>query len=254
MPSSGPSLAGRSALVIGAATGIGRAVCELFAAEGAKVAVADHGHEADRAALVARLQALGVDAFAVECDVREEQLVAGAVAATIERFGQLDILVNNAGVGTAARPIHEQDWSAWDRILDINLKGVAYGMKHGLPPMLERGYGRIINTASQLAHKPAPLYGAYCASKAAVVALTVSVAMEVADKGITVNCVCPGPTDTPMWRASDPAWNAWKETQLPIKRVGRPDEVASAYGFLASEAASYMIGQSVSPNGGDVMW
>ncbi len=139
-------------------------------------------------------------------------------------------------------------------ILFLVLKGVAYGMKHGLPPMLAQGHGRIINTASQLAHKPAPLYGAYCASKAAVVALTVSVAMEVADKGVTVNCVCPGPTDTPMWRASDPAWNAWKETQLPIKRVGRPDEIASAYAFLASDAASYMIGQSVSPNGGDVMW
>ena len=78
--------------------------------------------------------------------------------------------------------------------------------------------------------------------------------MEVIEKGITVNCVCPGPTDTAMWRAGDPAWNAWKETQLPIKRVGRPDEIAAAYAFLASDEASYMVGQSVSPNGGDVMW
>jgi NAD(P)-dependent dehydrogenase (short-subunit alcohol dehydrogenase family) len=248
------SLAGRSALVIGAATGIGRAVSEIFAAQGAAVVIADHGHEAERTELVALLRARGRDAFDIACDVREEALVAGAVAATLQRFGKLDILVNNAGVGTAARPLHEQEWDAWDRILDINLKGVAYGMKHGLPPMLARGYGRVINTASQLAHKPAPFYGAYCASKAAVVALTVSVAMEVAEKGITVNCVCPGPTDTAMWRASDPAWNDWKEAQLPIKRVGRPDEIAAAYAFLASEQASYMIGQSVSPNGGDVMW
>jgi NAD(P)-dependent dehydrogenase (short-subunit alcohol dehydrogenase family) len=248
------SLAGRSALVIGAATGIGRAVSEILAAQGAAVVIADHGHEAERTELVALLRARGRDAFDIACDVREEALVAGAVAATLQRFGKLDILVNNAGVGTAARPLHEQEWDAWDRILDINLKGVAYGMKHGLPPMLARGYGRVINTASQLAHKPAPFYGAYCASKAAVVALTVSVAMEVAEKGITVNCVCPGPTDTAMWRASDPAWNDWKEAQLPIKRVGRPDEIAAAYAFLASEQASYMIGQSVSPNGGDVMW
>jgi NAD(P)-dependent dehydrogenase (short-subunit alcohol dehydrogenase family) len=248
------SLAGKSALVIGAATGIGRAVSEVFAAQGAAVMIADHGHEAERTELVALLKARGGEAFDIECDVREETLVAGAVAATLQRFGKLDILVNNAGVGTAARPLHEQDWDAWDRIIGINLKGVAYGMKHGLPPMIARGYGRVINTASQLAHKPAPFYGAYCASKAAVVSLTVSVAMEVVEKGITVNCVCPGPTDTAMWRSGDPAWNAWKETQLPIKRVGRPDEIAAAYAFLASDQASYMVGQSVSPNGGDVMW
>jgi NAD(P)-dependent dehydrogenase (short-subunit alcohol dehydrogenase family) len=248
------SLADKSALVIGAATGIGRAVSEIFSAQGAAVMIADHGHEAERTELVALLRAHGGEAFDIECDVRKEALVAGAVAATLQRFGKLDILVNNAGVGTAARPLHEQDWDAWDRIIDINLKGVAYGMKHGLPPMIARGYGRVINTASQLAHKPAPFYGAYCASKAAVVSLTVSVAMEVVEKGITVNCVCPGPTDTAMWRAGDPAWNAWKEMQLPIKRVGRPDEIAAAYAFLASDQASYMVGQSVSPNGGDVMW
>jgi NAD(P)-dependent dehydrogenase (short-subunit alcohol dehydrogenase family) len=248
------SLAGKSALVIGAATGIGRAVSEVFAAQGAAVMIADHGHEAERTELVALLRARGSEAFDIECDVLQESLVAGAVAATLQRFGKLDILVNNAGVGTAAKPLHEQDWDAWDRIIGVNLKGVAYGMKHGLPPMIARGYGRIINTASQLAHKPAPFYGAYCASKAAVASLTVSVAMEVIEKGITVNCVCPGPTDTAMWRAGDPAWNAWKETQLPIKRVGRPDEIAAAYAFLASDEASYMVGQSVSPNGGDVMW
>jgi NAD(P)-dependent dehydrogenase (short-subunit alcohol dehydrogenase family) len=249
-----PMLTGRTALVIGSATGIGRAVCEIFAAEGAAVAVADHGHEAERTELVASLRAHGVDAFDLDCDVREEAQVAGAIVAAVQRFGVLDILVNNAGVGTGSRPLHEQDWDDWDRVIAINLKGVAYGIKHGLPPMLARGYGRIIDTASQLAHKPAPFYGAYCASKAAVVALTVSVAQEVADKGVTVNCVCPGPTDTPMWRASDPSWNAWKEAQLPIKRVGRPEEIAAAFLFLASETASNMIGQSVSPNGGDVMW
>jgi NAD(P)-dependent dehydrogenase (short-subunit alcohol dehydrogenase family) len=249
-----PMLAGRTALVIGASTGIGRAVCELFAAEGAAVAVADHGHEPERAELVASLRGLGVDAFDLACDVREEAQVAGSIETALKRFGVLDIVVNNAGVGTGKVEFETQDWADWDRVIAVNLKGVAYGVKHSLPPMLARGYGRIINTASQLAHKPAPYYGVYCASKAAVVALTVSVAQEVADKGITVNCVCPGPTDTAMWRSSDPSWNAWKEAQLPIKRVGRPEEIAAAYLFLASDAASNMIGQSVSPNGGDVMW
>ncbi len=249
-----PMLAGRTALVIGASTGIGRAVCEAFAAEGAAVAVADRGQEALRAELVGQLRALGVDAFDLGCDVCQEAEVAGAIAAALQRFGVLDILVNNAGIGTGSRPLEVQDWDEWDRVMAVNLKGVAYGMKHGLPPMLARGYGRIINTASQLAHKPAPGYHAYCASKAAVVALTVSAAQEVADKGVTVNCVCPGPTDTPMLRGSDPSWNAWKLAQLPIKRFARPDEIAPAYVFLASEKASNMIGQSVSPNGGDVMW
>jgi NAD(P)-dependent dehydrogenase (short-subunit alcohol dehydrogenase family) len=112
----------------------------------------------------------------------------------------------------------------------------------------------VINTASQLAHRPAPLASAYSASKAALVALSVSVAQEVASRGVTVNCVCPGPTDTAMWQASDPAWRDWKSSQLPIRRVGQPEEIASAYVFLASDEASFMIGQSISPNGGDVSW
>ena len=244
-------LSDRAALVIGGATGIGRAVVEAFVAEGAVVAVADFRQEA---ALRALVDALGDRVFAVDCDVRDEAQVAAAVDATLARFDRLDILVNNAGVGTPKRPFDEQDWSIFDHILDVNLKGVAYGMKHGLPPMLAQGYGRIVNTASQLAHKPAPFYGAYCASKAGVVALTATVAQEVADRGIAVNCVCPGPTDTAMWRASDPAWNAWKEQQLPIGRVGVPAEIAPAYVFLASADAAFMVGQSISPNGGDVMW
>jgi NAD(P)-dependent dehydrogenase (short-subunit alcohol dehydrogenase family) len=247
-------LKNRRALVIGAGTGIGRAVCQLFAAEGANVAVADRGHADDRASLVDLARGNGVDALSLEVDVLEEAQVKAAVDATIARFGGIDIIVNNAGVGTAKRGCHEQDWSDWQRIIDVNLRGVAYGMKHAMPPMLAQGYGRVINTASQLAHKPAPWYGAYGASKAGVVAITVSAAQECADRGVTVNCVCPGPTDTPMWQASDPSWNAWKVGTLPAKRVGQPLEIAWAYVYLASDEAAYMIGQSVSPNGGDVFW
>jgi len=132
------------------------------------------------------------------------------VAATLEAFGKIDILVNNAGIGLPMRDFVEIDWTDWVRVFDVNLRGVAYGMRHAIPPMLVQGYGRIINTASQLAHKPAKQAAAYSASKAAVVALTSSVALEVAARGVAVNCVCPGPTDTATWRASDPAWRAWK--------------------------------------------
>ncbi len=245
----------KAALVIGASTGIGRAVCEAFAAEGAAVAIADHAHPAEQDSLLQAITGAGGTACVLECDVLSATDVQAAVQQSIERFGKLDILVNNAGISGGRQDLADyDDWETWARVIDINLRGVAYGMRYALPHMRQRGYGRIINTASQLAHKPGPRCAAYCASKAGVVALTVSVAQEVAEAGITVNCVCPGPVDTAMWQAGDPAWNRWKLGQLPIGRVGTPVEIAGAYVYLASDEAAYMVGQSVSPNGGDVMW
>lgn len=248
-------LANKCALVIGAATGIGRAVCQAFAAEGARVAVADFGQDEAKASLVNELISSGQDAFAIEIDVRDEEQVRAAVAATIARFGQLDIIVNNAGIAGNKVAIHEEPVEDFDEVMDVNVRGVYFGMKHALPHMLERGYGRIINTASQLAHKPRPRNAPYSASKAAVVALTVSVAQEVGRDGVTVNAVCPGPTDTPMWRisGSDETRQALVAS-LPIPRVAEPEEMAWAYVYLASDEAAYCTGQSLSPNGGDVMW
>nr|WP_237684273.1 glucose 1-dehydrogenase [Pseudaminobacter soli] len=247
-------LEGKSALVIGSATGIGRAVCLAFAAEGATVLAADHGLRDDKRTLLEAISSAGGRALACDCDVTKEADVRGAVEAAVAEFGRLDIMVNNAGIGLPMRSFVECDWEDWQRVFDVNLVGVAWGMKHALPYMLAQGYGRIVNTASQLAHKPAPGAAAYSASKAAVVALTTAVAMEVAERGVVVNSVCPGPTDTHTWRASDPDWRAWKASQLPIRRVGEPREIAPAYVYLASDEASYMIGQSISPNGGDVSW
>ncbi|TPE48060.1 SDR family oxidoreductase [Amaricoccus solimangrovi] len=256
-PVNGPSkmkrLEGKKALVIGSATGIGAAVCRLFGQEGADVALADLGRTEPREALVAELTGLGVDAFALECDVTDRAQVEAAVAAAVARFGAVDIVVNNAGLGANA-DFPDQDWEQWHRVIDINLNGVAYGMKAALAHMLPRGKGRIINTASQLSHKPAPGNAVYCAAKAGVVGLSVSVAQEVAARGVTINCVCPGPTDTPMWNAGDDDWNKWKLSTLPIRRIGQPEEIAWAYVYLASDEAGYMVGQSISPNGGDVMW
>jgi NAD(P)-dependent dehydrogenase (short-subunit alcohol dehydrogenase family) len=239
-------LAGKSALIMGGSHGIGAAVAQRMSLEGARVTVADV-EDAPAGTLDSAIERL-------HCDVTDEANVASAIASVIGSESKLDILVNNAGVGGSALSFVELGWDEWHRLFSVNLNGVAYGMKHALPHMLERGYGRIINTSSQLAHKPAPFNAAYCAAKAAVVALTSAVAQEVANKGITVNCVCPGPTDTRMWKSSDSDWKAWKSAQLPIRRPGTPQEMASAYIFLAGDDASYMIGQSVSPNGGDVMW
>ena len=247
-------LRSRTALVIGSATGIGREICRLFAAEGADVAVADLARADGINSLLEEISASGRSTFAIDVDVTNPGKIANAIDQAIAHFGHLDILVNNAGVSTPARPFEQGRDEDWRRILDVNLLGVAFAMRHVLPHMTGRRFGRIINTASQLAHKPAPGSALYSASKAAVVALTVSVAQEVADTGVTVNAVCPGPTDTPMWRASDPAWNEWKIASLPIKRIAEPREIAWAYVYLASDEADYMIGQSVSPNGGDVMW
>lgn len=249
-----PRLEERNALVIGGAIGIGRAVALALGRVGARVVVADRGHEAERGEVVRQIVASGSDALSIHCDVTSDSDVAAAVEATVARYGRIDILVNNAGIGQPSGDFVDIDWSNWQRLIDINLRGVALGMRFGLPPMLAQGYGRIINTASQLAHKPAAGAAIYSAAKAGVVALTSAVAQEVAARGVLVNCVCPGPTDTATWRESPADWRKWKEAQLPIRRIAHPDEIASAYVYLASDEASFMVGQSVSPNGGDVTW
>ncbi|MFM9108308.1 MAG: SDR family NAD(P)-dependent oxidoreductase [Chloroflexota bacterium] len=241
--------------MIGGGTGIGASVCELFVREGATVAVGDLPGSRAARDLVARLGRPGAGEGFIPVDVRFEDQVRDAIGAAISRMGRIDILVNNAGISGHQGPLQHESVEAWEQVIAVNLRGVFFGMKHVLPHMLERGSGRIVNTASQLAHKPSPLNASYCASKAGVVALTVSVAQEVARSGVTVNAVCPGPTDTPMWRSDpDEDWKAWKIGSLPMRRLGTPEEIAWAYVYLASDEASYCTGQSLSPNGGDIMW
>jgi NAD(P)-dependent dehydrogenase (short-subunit alcohol dehydrogenase family) len=248
-------LINKKALVIGGNTGIGREVCRLFAQEGADIVVGDHGREEAGESLIAEIHRWGRGAFQLDVDVRSEEQVKAATDHAIARLGHLDILVNNAGVSGHQGPLQNETAAEWEAVMDVNLRGVFFGMKHVLPHMIDRGFGRIINTASQLAHKPSPLNASYCASKAGVVALSAAVAQEVALKGVTVNTVCPGPTDTPMWRSDpDEEWKRWKIESLPMRRLGQPIEIAWAYVYLASDEASYCTGQSISPNGGDVMW
>ena len=192
-------LENKKALVIGGSTGIGREVCRLFAQEGADIVVGDHGREEAGESLIAEIQQWGRGAFRFDVDVRSEEQVKAVIDHAIARLGHLDILVNNAGISGHHGPLQDETTDEWQAVMEVNLRGVFFGMKHALPHMIGRGYGRIINTASQLAHKPSPLNASYCASKAGVVALTAAVAQEVALKGVTVNAVCPGPTNTPMW-------------------------------------------------------
>lgn len=248
-------LAGKKALVIGASTGIGREVCRVFALEGADVCIGDLGHDEDKASLVAELTGMGRDAFAVEVDVLLEAQVQAAVDATVARFGRIDIIVNNAGVPSSHHLLHEEPTDEWDFVLNVNLRGVYFGMKYAIPYMKAQGWGRIINTASNLAHRPIATGSSYSASKAGVVALSVVGALELGQFGITVNTVCPGPTDTPMLRGmgAPERLNKMLET-LPISRIAEPIEIAWAYVYLASDEGSYCTGQSISPNGGHVMW
>ena len=248
------SLQRKNALVIGGAVGIGRAVCDAFASEGANVVLADRGWPEEKRAALQSMQALGVKALSVEVDVTVEATIVEAIETSIRQLGHIDILVNNAGVTSPGAPLYQQDWRIWDDVFDVNLKGVAFGMKHVLPHMMWRGYGRIINTSSQLAHKPTGNHGGYCASKAAVVTLSASVALEVAAYGITVNCVCPGMTRTAMLSVGGSEFVQERLKALPIGRGAEPAEIAGAYVYLASESASFVIGQSLSPNGGDGMW
>ena len=247
---------GKVAIVTGGASGIGRASALAFAAEGASVAIADvdraGGEDALREAI-----ATGGQAIFVEADVSKEAGAATIVDQTVASFGGVDILHNNAGVvsyGTVPDTPEEE----WDRVLGINLKGVYLCSKHAVPELAKRGGGAIVNTASVQAFASQRLVAAYASSKAGVVALTKTMALDHAREGIRVNCVCPGSIDTPMVRhaatrfsMNDPeaAIRGWAEAH-PAGRIGEPGEVAAAVLFLASSDASFVTGATLTVDGG----
>ncbi len=219
-------LSGKVALVTGGSRGIGRAVAIRLAQGGAKIAFSYRSNHEAAQEVLGELKGGGAHAMAVAGDMADPADVERAVNAAIQAFGRIDILVNNAGISGHKGPFQTETVDEWNEVVAVKLRVDFFGMKHVQPHMLERGSRRIINTASQLAHKPSPGNASYCATKAGVVALTVSVAQEVALNGITVNAVCPGPTDTPMWRSNDDEdWKRWKIESLPMRRVGQPIEL-----------------------------
>ncbi len=246
------SLAGRSAVVTGGSRGIGAAIVELFARYGARVAFCHVGDAAAAGTLVARLTAQGFEVSCQECDVADEAAVSSFVDFAEQRLGPIDILVNSAGV-SGDKEFAAITAADFDRMVDINLRGT-FLVTHALfPKMVARQYGRVINLASQLAYKGAPAMAHYCASKGGVVGFTRALAYDGAPHGVTVNAIAPGPIETAQLAGMTEDWRRMKHAQLPIGRFGTVDEIAPTALLLASQAGSYFVGQTLSPNGGDVM-
>ncbi len=242
-------LDGRVAIVTGAATGLGRGIAMLYAAEGADVAVLDrNGPGAD--AVAQAIRAAGRRSASVQVDVSDEASVKAAIAAAIAALGPPDILVNNAGIATVSL-LEDMQTAMWDEMIRVNLSSVFFCTRAVLPHMRARKYGRIINISSQLAHKGGEGMAHYAAAKAGILGLTRSLAYEVTRDNIAVNAICPGPLLTDM--RLPPEWAAKKQGELVIGRQGRVEEVAPTALLLATEEAAFYVGATFNPNGGDIM-
>ncbi|WP_175772454.1 SDR family NAD(P)-dependent oxidoreductase [Paraburkholderia phenazinium] len=245
------SLSGKMAVVTGGARGIGQAIALAFARAGADVAVLDlRKEDAERTA--AQIRDLGRRGFAIAADVGDEQSITAAIDSAVSALGRVDILVNNAGIESASY-VANMPTAMWDNMMLINLRSVFLCSRAVLPAMQERRSGRIINISSQLAHKGAKELAHYSAAKAGVIGFTRSLAYEVANHGITVNAICPGPVDTELFRSLPETFRVSKLAELPIGRAASVDEIAPTAVLLASDAGSYFVGATLNPNGGDYM-
>ncbi len=247
------ALTGKVALVTGGASGIGRAAALLLAREGAAVVV--HDIRAEGQGTVDAIRAAGGRAAFVPGDVTRSADCQAAVQKAVADFGGLDILVNNAGIIRRASVVETTE-DEWDRVMAVNVKSVFLFSKAAIPIMARRGGGVIVNTASGWGLDGGKDAASYCASKAAVVNLTRAMAIDHADQNIRVNCVCPGDTDTAMLReearqlGQDVGQFLARSAQRPLGRTGRPEEIAEAILFLASDASSYVTGTALVVDGG----
>ncbi|MCA0940974.1 L-iditol 2-dehydrogenase [Yangia mangrovi] len=253
-------LQGKCALITGAARGIGAAFAEAYLREGAKVAIAD----IDLARAEATAEALGEGAIAVHMDVTDQASIDSAVAETVARLGRIDILINNAALFTAA-PLVEITRADYARVFDINVAGVLFTMQAVAGHMIERGGGgKIINMASQAGRRGEPLVAVYCASKAAVISLTQSAALNLVEHGINVNAIAPGVVDGEHWDGVDAFFAKYENKPLgqkkrevgeavPYGRMGRAEDLTGMAVFLASDEADYIVAQTYNVDGGQWM-
>lgn len=245
------------AFITGGAGGIGRAVALALAGGGCAVAVGDLREE-DGAAVVGEIEGGGGRGLALALDVTDPEAVTAAVARTAEALGPIEVLVNCAG-WDELKPFLETDEAFWRRVIAINYEGCLRTTHAVLGSMMERGWGRIVNVSSDAARVGSAQESVYAGAKAAVIAFTKTIARESARNGVTANVVCPGPTDTALLRGM--AESAPDSERLiaaltravPMRRLGRPEEVASAVAFLACEDAGYITGQTISVSGGLTM-
>jgi len=243
-------LDGKTALITGSASGIGRATALLFSKEGASVVVADFvvdgGEETVR-----MIKEAGGEAIFVEADVRRAADVKKMIQTAVGSYGRIDILYNNAGVQGKWVFAGDTPDEEWDRIIDTNLKGVFLGSKYVLPVMLDQGGGVIVSTASTAGLVGLPGLPVYCASKAGVILLTKAMALEYADRNIRVNCICPGGIRTPMSAPPPPGepGPSFRQPQ-PMRRFGEPEEIAKAALYLACDDSAFVTGMALTVDGG----
>jgi len=253
---------GKVAVVTGGAKGIGRACALRFAREGARVAVLDILTEGAMVT-AGEVEALGQEALAIDCDVRDEGQLAAAVEQVVAAWGRIDVWVNNAGAYTGS-PLPEVPLEDWDHTVGVNFTGVYLGCRAVAPIMREQGAGRIINVSSMAGRAFGPAMAEYSASKAAVIGLTRSVALDMAPYGVTVNAVCPGNTLTdmvaeaavmagPREGITADEWLRQRARACALGRLARPEEIAGPIAFLASDEARYFTGQAISIDGGRVL-
>ncbi|HEY3168911.1 MAG TPA: 3-oxoacyl-ACP reductase FabG [Candidatus Binatia bacterium] len=243
----------RVAIITGGGGGIGGAIVQRFAREGAKLAVADIDAEAAKAS-AANVAAQGADGMPIAADVTDKKSVDGMVKATLDRWGRIDILINVAG-GADRKLVVDMTAADWDHIVDMNLKSVFLCSQAVLPAMLKQRYGKIVNISSIYGFTGNATRSSYAAAKAGVAAFTKSLALEVVKEGININAVAPGRVSTPRVRShySDQAW-ADAVAQIPMGRTGTPDEIASTVLFLVSDENKYITGQTIHVNGAWLNW
>src|SRR5438034_1696930 len=238
-------------LITGALTGIGRATALAFAQEGARIVISGR-HEEEGQDLVGQLGKLGAEVEFMLSDVRHEDDVRGLVDKTVARFGRLDVAVNTAGTEGKPGPVTEQSAESYAATFDTNVLGTLLSMKHELRVMLAQGSGSIVNVSSTFGHTGAAGASIYAASKHAVVGLTQSAALEAAESGVRVNAVAPGPIDTGMltrFTGTDERKASLVST-VPLKRLGKPEEIAQTIVFLASDKAAFSTGATFAVDGG----